>query len=79
MSQSQTAANPRHHEEEKNEALPGGLGNGDNFFRGTGEHRQFWGTRNIENQDFDFGKQGNNAIFSRGTREQVPHWEGQKK
>ena len=40
--------------------------------RGTGEHSQFWGTGNIENQDFVIGEQGNNAIFLRGTREQVP-------
>ena len=35
------------------------------------------GTRNIENQDFDFGEQGNGAIYFSGTREQVPTpWEG---
>ena len=70
------------------EALPGVLGNRGTrafFFqgnkclkiRGTGEHRQFWGTGNIENQDFIFGEQGH---FSRGTSEQVapppPPWEG---
>ena len=44
--------------------------------RGTGEHRQFWGTGHIENQDFVFGEQGNKAIFSRGTSELVPTWEG---
>ena len=50
-------------------------GNKGNFFRGigeqrpkkrgTGEHRQFWGIGNIENQDFVFGEQGNKVIFSR--------------
>ena len=29
--------------------------------RGTGEHRQFWGTGNIENQDFVLGEQGNST------------------
>ena len=29
------------------------------------------------NQGFDFGEQGNKAIYLMGTREQVPrHWEG---
>ena len=68
------------------EAIPGVLGNrgaraifsweqGNKGLkiRGTGEHRQFWGTGNIENQDFVFGEQGH---FSRGTREHVPPWEG---
>ena len=41
-----------------------------------GEQRQFWRTGNIGNQDFDFGEQGNEAIFFRGTREQVPHLGG---
>ena len=67
------------------EALPGVLwnkgtratfsgeqGNKCHKIRGTGEHKQFWGTGNIENQDFVFGEQGHTAIFSRGTREQVP-------
>ena len=40
--------------------------------RGTGEQRQFWGTGNIENQDFGFGEQGTKAIYFRGTRELVP-------
>ena len=47
-----------------NEGLPGGLGNRGNFFPGeqrpknnaTGEHMQFWGTGNIESQDFIFGE-----------------------
>ena len=39
----------------------------------SGEHRQFWGIGNIKNQDFVFG---NKAIFSRGTREQVPRLGG---
>ena len=33
--------------------------------------RQFWGTKNIENEDFDFGQQGNKAINFMGTMEQV--------
>ena len=39
--------------------------------KGTREQRQFWGTWNIGNEDFDFGKQKNKAIYFRGTREQV--------
>ena len=35
--------------------------------RGTGEHMQFWGTGNIENQDFVFGEQRKKGSFSRGT------------
>ena len=59
------------------EALQGGFGEQGNkaiYFRGTrnkslklkgtGEQRQFWGTGNIENQDFDFGEQGKMQIFS---------------
>ena len=42
--------------------------------QGTAEQRHFWGTGNIGNQDFDFGEQGNKAIYFRGTREQVPSW-----
>ena len=30
----------------------------------TGAQRQFWGTRNIGNFDFNFGQQGNKAIKS---------------
>ena len=55
------------------EALPGFWGNRGirQFFqgnkslklKGTGERRQFWGTGNIENQDFDFGEQGKMPIF----------------
>ena len=71
------------------EVLPGVLGNRGTraFFskeqgnkglkiRGSGEQRQFGGTGNIENQDFVLGKHRNKAIFSRGTREQVPPCEG---
>ena len=36
-----------------------------------GEQKQFGRTGNIENQDFDFGKQGKMPTFFRGTREQV--------
>ena len=59
--------------------LPGILGNrgtkvfipGEQSFtnEGTWEQRQFWGTGNIGNEDFDFGEQGNKAIYCRGTRE----------
>ena len=37
--------------------------------KGTWEQRQFGGTGNIENRDFDFGEQGKMSIFS---RERVP-------
>ena len=30
------------------------------------------GTGYIENQDFDFGEQGNEAIYFRETKEQIP-------
>ena len=30
--------------------------------RGTGTQSQFWETRNVGNDDFDFGQQGNKAI-----------------
>ena len=38
---------------------------------GNRAQRQLWGTENIENEDFDFGEQGNKAIHFRGTVEQV--------
>ena len=49
----------------------GELGNKGIKMRGTGEQRQFWGTRNIENQDFDFREQsdlfqGNKGTYSPG-------------
>ena len=44
--------------------------------RGTGAQRQFWGIGKIGNQDFDFGEQGNKAIYLRETREQTPQWQG---
>ena len=47
----------------------GELGNKGLKVSGTGEHRQFMGTGNIENQHFVFGEQGR---FFQGTREQVP-------
>ena len=34
-------------------------GNKDLKMRGTGEHRQFWGTENIDHHDFVLGEQGN--------------------
>ena len=49
--------------------------------RGTGEQSQFWGTGNIENQDFVLGEHGKKAICFRGPRERYPpnphphHWE----
>ena len=58
------------------EALPGFLGNwgirpfisgkqGNKSLKvkGTGEQKQFWGTGNIENQDFDFWEQGKMPFF----------------
>ena len=35
---------------------------------GTGEERQFWGTGNIEIQDFDFGEQGKMPICFQGNK-----------
>ena len=64
-----------------------GNGEQGNLFRGWGgggtreqkckneeirEQRQFWGTENVENQDFDFGEQGKMPIYFRGTREHAP-------
>ena len=37
---------------------PGEQGNKDLQIRGTWEHRQFWGTGNIGNEDFYFWEQG---------------------
>ena len=67
-----------------NKALQGVLGNREKTpfiseeqgnkslkLKGTGEHRQFGGTANIENQDFDIGKQEKMPIYFRGTREQA--------
>ena len=78
----------------KTEALPRVLGNrgirpfisweqGNKSLKlkGTGEQRQFWGTGNVENQDFDFGKQGKCPFFfqgNKGTGTPHPHWEGRK-
>ena len=57
----------------------GEQGNKGPKMRGTGEQRQFWGTGNIENQDFVFFGTGEKAIYFRGTKELVPtshprHW-----
>ena len=52
--------------------ISGEQGNKGQFFRGTGERRQYWGTGNIENKFSIFGEQGNTPIYFRGTREQVP-------
>ena len=42
--------------------ISGEQGNKSLKLKGTGEQRQFWGTGNIENQDFDFGEQGNRYL-----------------
>ena len=52
--------------------ISGEQGNKGQFFRGTGEQRQYWGTGNIENKFSIFRDQGSNPIYFRGTREQVP-------
>ena len=41
--------------------------------KGTGEQRLFWGTGNIENEDFDFGEQGKMPIFSGEQGDMYPH------
>ena len=43
----------------------GEQGNKSLKLKGTGEQRQFWGIGNIENQDFDFGKQENRYPLGR--------------
>ena len=70
----------------ESEALPGVLGergirsfisgeqgNKSLKLTGKGEQRQFGGTGNIENQDFDFGEQGNADFFQMNKRIQPPH------
>ena len=74
-----------------NEALPGVLGNREirPFISGeqgnkslklkaTGEQMQFWGTGNIENQDFDLAEQGKmpNVLGEQGNRYPHHHLEG---
>ena len=57
-----------------------GTGEQGHFFRETGEQRpKIKGNTdnlailgNIEKEDFVLGEHGNKAIFSRGTKEQVP-------
>ena len=56
--------------------LSGEQGNKGLKIKGTGEHSQFWGAGNMENQDFILGEQENKAIFSRGPREPVLLWKG---
>ena len=51
--------------------ISGEQGNKSLKLKGTGGGKQFWGTGNVENQDFDFGEQGKMSIYFRGTREQV--------
>ena len=53
-----------------------GNGNKGQIWRGTGEQSQYWGTGNIRKQIFDFWGTGEQAIYIRETREQVPPWEG---
>ena len=43
--------------------VSGEQGNKSLKLKGTGEQRQFGGTGNIENQDFDFGEQGKMLFF----------------
>ena len=43
--------------------ISGEQGNKSLKLKGTGEQRQFGGTGNIENQDFNFGEQGKMSIF----------------
>ena len=52
--------------------IPGEQGNKDLQMRGTWLQRQFWGTKNIGKEDFDFGEQGNKVIYFRATRWQDP-------
>ena len=55
----------------------GEQGNKNLKIRGTGKHRQFWGTENIENQDFVFGGTRESRPFFRGNkRTGIPPWEG---
>ena len=72
--------------DDNNEVLPGFFleqGNKAIHFSGTreqesktegnrGEQRQFWGTGNIENQNFDFGEQEKMSIFSGEQRNRYP-------
>ena len=66
---------------QRNEALPGVLGNrgkrviisGEQgnkgqILRGTGEQRQYWGTGNIRKQFFDFGGTGEQANLFQGNK-----------
>ena len=46
--------------------ISGEQGNKGQFFRGTGEQRQYWGTGNIENEFSIFEEQGNKPIYFRG-------------
>ena len=57
----------------KGSFFSGEQGNKGLKIRGTGEHRQFWGTGNIENQDFVFGEQGHFFEGNKGTGTPPPH------
>ena len=63
---------------DNSEALPGVLGNKGMKITGTGEHRPFWETGNIENQDFilGLGEQGHFFEGNKGTGTPRFHWEG---
>ena len=56
--------------------ISGEQGNKSLKVMGRGEQRQFWGTGNTENQDFDFGEQGKMAIFlgNKGIGTPLPHF-----
>ena len=55
--------------------ISGEQGNKSKQLNGAGEQRQFSGTRNIENQDFDSGEQGKMPIFqgNKGTDTSSPN------
>ena len=62
-----------------NEALSWVLGEQGNKclkLMGTGEQRQFWGTRNKENQDFDFGEKGIKRVISENKGVGTPNLPG---
>ena len=48
--------------------ISGEQGNKHHKLKGTGDQRQFRGTENIENQDFDLREQGKMLIFFQGNK-----------
>ena len=56
--------------------ISGEQGNKSLKWKGTGEQRQFLGTGNIENQDFDFGEQAKMTIFFQGNKGTGTPWDG---